>query len=89
MLKQKYKINNELIFETIGSQMTIYDSEKSYVYTLDEISTQIVNMIKKKQSIVKIVYKLTKIYEVEKERANRDVKRLLKELLQKKIIVVV
>ena len=89
MLKQKYKINNELIFETIGSQMTIYDSEKSYVYTLDEISTQIVNMIKKKQSIVKIVYKLTKIYEVEKERANRDVKRLLKELLQKKIVVVV
>ena len=69
--------------------MTIYDSEKSYVYTLDEISTQIVNMIKKKQSIVKIVYKLTKIYEVEKERANRDVKRLLKELLQKKIVVVV
>ena len=89
MLKQKYKINNELIFETIGSQMTIYDSEKSYVYTLDEISTQIVNMIKKKQSIVKIVYKLTKIYEVEKERANRDVKRLLKELLQKKIVVIV
>lgn len=87
MLKSKYKINNELIFEIIGGQLTVYDSEKSYLHTLDEVATRIVSMIKKGKSVDIIIHNLTKVYDVEKERADRDVKRLLKELLQKNILI--
>ncbi len=87
MLKEKYKINSELIFEIIGGQMTVYDPEKSYLHTFDEVATKIVEMLKKKKTEDDIVDNLTKLYDVEKKQVKDDLKTLLKELLRKKILI--
>jgi hypothetical protein len=82
----KYKINKGLINQTLAGKMTIFDGEKSTLYTFNETSSFIFGAIKsgKDSEIIKDL--VTKRYKIDKKIAGQDFEELIEELLSKKII---
>ena len=72
----------------------IFDTEKSLLYTLNETAAEIFRMLKKELKEEEIVEKMVKKYEakttsdvVKKERVEKDVRELFKELRERRILV--
>ena len=82
----KYKIQKGLIVQKLGKETVIFDGEESVLYTFNETAAEIFKMIKKGLSEEEIVEKMVKKYDVKKERAERDVKDMIEELIKKGIV---
>jgi hypothetical protein len=65
----------------------IFDAEELVLYTLNETASEIFHFLKKGLKEEEIVERMVKKYEVRKERVEKDIKKLLKELKKKKIIL--
>lgn len=82
----KYKINKGFISQNIGSKITIFDPELSFLYTFNETAAFIFRKLKMGAPIEAIVKDLMKKYKIGKAKAEKDTKNLLRDLLEKKII---
>jgi hypothetical protein len=82
----KYKIQKGLIVQKLGKETVIFDGEESVLYTLNETASEIFKMIKKGLSEEEIVEKMVKKYSIKKERAEKDVRELVEELIKKGIV---
>lgn len=82
----EYTITKGLITQKLDNKTVIFDGEESVLYTFNETASYIFLKIKAKWNEEKIILSLVKRYGVKEERAEKDVKELIKDLLKKKII---
>lgn len=82
----EYTITKGLITQKLDNKTVIFDGEESVLYTFNETASYIFLKIKAKWNEEKIILSLVKRYGVKDDRAKRDVKELVKDLLKKKII---
>jgi hypothetical protein len=82
-----YQIQKGLIIQKIDKETVIFDAEESVLYTLNETASEIFRLLKKGLKEEEIVERMVKKYEVRKERVEKDVKELIKELKKRKILV--
>ncbi|MEK7072371.1 MAG: PqqD family protein [Patescibacteria group bacterium] len=83
----KYKINKGFIVQKLGNKTTIFDGEKSQLYTFNQTASFIFDKIKKGLSKEEIIELMIKKYKISNIRAQKDYLGLEKELFAKKIIV--
>ena len=82
-----YQIQKGLIIQKIDKETVIFDAEESVLYTLNETASEIFRLLKKGLKEEEIVERMVKKYEVKKERVEKDVRELFKELEKRKILV--
>lgn len=82
----QYTITKGLITQKLDNKTVIFDGEESVLYTFNETASYVFLKIKAKWDEKKIILSLVKRYGVKEERAKKDVKELIKDLLKKKII---
>ena len=83
-----YKINKGFITQRIGNKITIFDGEKSHLYTFNETATFIFDKIKSGLVQEKIIENIAKRYAVKKEQAEIDLDEFINDLISKQIISV-
>lgn len=82
----KYKINKGYIIQKIGNKTTIFDSEKSLLYSFNESASFIFNKVKNGQSMNTLINSLSKKFKISLNKAENDVNDFINELSAKKII---
>lgn len=82
----KYKIKKGLIFEKKGKKITIFDSEKSILITLNETASFILKKIIKGSTEAKLLEFMISNYKIEQKVAKMDLLEFLKELKKNTII---
>lgn len=82
----KYKINKGLISQILDRKLTIFDGEKSILYTFNDTASFIFNELKKNQKEETIVENLIKTFKIDKKIAEKDFSNFIKDLIEKKII---
>ena len=80
------KINKGIIVQKDGRGLTIFDGEKSTLYTLNETASFIFSRLKKTASVDQIAKIISKKYGIALDKAQEDCLEFLKELASKKII---
>ncbi len=83
---KRYKLNKGFIAQKLDGKMTIFDGDKSVLYTFNETASLVFDKLKSGKSKEEIVASFVKKYGIEKKRAEKDVSELLQDLLSKKII---
>lgn len=84
----KYKINKGFIIQKLEDKTVIFDGEESVLYTFNETASFIFQKLKRGWEEEKIAQTLVKKYQVKLERVRKDIKELIKDLLERKIISV-
>lgn len=80
------KINKGVIIQKIGKKVTIFDGEKSALYTLNETATFLFLRIKDNVKSEKIIEDLAQKYKISVGVAKKDVEEFIESLKKKKII---
>ncbi len=83
----RYKINKGFITQKLDGKTTIFDGEKSELYTFNRTASFVFDRIKNGLSRREIIELMIKKYKITKVRAEKDYLDLEKELLAKKIIL--
>ena len=86
---KRYKVSKGFIVQKLDGKTTIFDGEKSMLYTFNETATFVFQKLKLGKSIEDINAIFIKKYGISKEKAEKDIKELLKDLLSKKIISII
>jgi phosphoribosylaminoimidazole-succinocarboxamide synthase len=87
MKSKQYAINKGLIIQKISDKITIFNGERSEFHMLNNMASLIFLLLKKHYDKEKIIKTLTGRYEVGEKVAKKDVDRLLKEMMKKRIIL--
>ncbi len=82
----KYKVNKGFIIQKVGDSSTIFDGEKSELYTFNKTATLIFEKIKSGWESAKIIEYLSKFYSIKKEEAEKDFNEFVSELIKSKIL---
>lgn len=83
----RYKVNKGFITQKLDGKTTIFDGEKSELYTFNQTASFVFDKIKKGLGKKEIIELMIKKYKITKIRAQKDYLDLEKDLLQKKIII--
>ncbi len=83
----KYKLKKGFIIQKAGDKITIFDGEKSLLYTFNDSATFIFSRIKAGESRGNIIEALIKKYEIKKDVVEKDLDELIKDLLSNKILI--
>lgn len=86
MKSKKYAINKNLIVQKIADKITIFDGEKSEFHTFNNTASLIFQLLKKNYNKEKIIKTLINKYQIDEKAVKKDVDRLLKEMVKKRII---
>jgi len=81
-----YKKNKKLIIQKIGNKFTIFDENKSTLYTLNETASYIFKKILKGWGNDEIINSLAKDYQVNKIEAKKDFNQIILLLKNNRII---
>ena len=82
----KNKIRTGLISQKTGNKTTIFDGEKSVLYTFNETAAFMFDEIKIGRNEKEIIDQMTIKYKVDIKQAENDLKNFILELKTKKII---
>lgn len=82
----KYKINKNLFVQNIDGKIVIFNGEEFVYYTLNETAGYVFKKIRIQEDEEKIVNAVVKRYQIKQERANKDLRDLVSDLKNKKII---
>lgn len=82
----KFVLKKGFISQKIGQKITIFDGEKSVLYTFNPVASYMFEKIKQGLDEGKIIKLLTQKYEVSDDKAGKDVKEFLEDLKKKKVI---
>lgn len=80
------KKDKGLIFQQVGDELIIFDSERSELLTLNETATRIFKLLKKGDLEEKIADKIVKTYTIPKTKALHDVRDISTQMKKLKII---
>ncbi len=84
----KYKINKGHIFQKVGSDIVIFDTERSILFTLNHTAATILEKIKQKYEDKEIIAFLVKKYDISEKIASRDCRLFISKLVKEKIVTV-
>ncbi|MCR4263887.1 MAG: PqqD family protein [Candidatus Roizmanbacteria bacterium] len=76
-----------LIVQKIGSDLVIFDSERSELLTLNETAASIYKLIKKGLDEETISQKIAKDYAISEEKALEDIRGLVEKMKKRKILL--
>ena len=82
----KYTVVKGLIKSRDKGKLTLVNSDKYLLYSLNETSSLILDKVGQGKDEDDIVAYMVKKYRIDKTQAEKDVRNCLKELLKKKII---
>lgn len=82
----KYKIIEDVIWKVIDDETVILNPEKDEYYTLNNTGTAVWGLIDKGKDLEKLVGELLKQYNASENELKADVKKIIKDLLDKKLI---
>lgn len=85
--KMKYKIQKGLIVQKLDNKITIFDGDKSLLYTFNETATYVFNRLKKGLGEKDIIKTMIKRYKIDENRVEKDVKEIIDDLLKKKVVL--
>lgn len=83
----KHQLKQGYIVQKQGDKTTLFDGEKSILYTLNDSASFMFEQIKNGLDEDKIVKNIVKKYKISPEDAKADFNTLLKNLKKKKIIL--
>ncbi len=86
-MNKQYKLNKGFISQKIGNKTTIFSGEDSTLYTLNEVAGFILESVKLGMGKESIALRLTEKYEIDQEKALKDVDDFFEILVKKKIII--
>ena len=78
---QKYKAREDAISQEIGSETVILDLNGSTYFGLDEVATNIWQLIHEPATIDEVTDALVSIYEVDREVLKIDVEKFMNDML--------
>lgn len=86
MSPKTYKINKGFIVQKLENKTTIFDGEKSMLYTFNETATYIFQKLKAGWDKKRIIESMLKKFKVKGEKLSYDFDGLIRDLKSKKII---
>lgn len=82
----KFKLKQGFITQKKGNQTTLFNGEKSILFTLNDSASFMFEQIKKGLEEEKIIEMIVKKYKIGEVEAKKDFEELLKDLKNKRII---
>lgn len=79
----KLKIQKGFITQRSGDSLTIFDAEKSQLYTFNLTATFIFDQLKKGLDTEKIVVRLSQEFDINEKNAQKDMDEFIETLLSK------
>lgn len=83
---KNYTLNKGFIMQNLNKKIMIFDPDESVEYTFNETAAFVFKKMKAKKNVDEIVAALVKKYKIDPTIAAEDIKELILELLDKKII---
>ncbi len=80
------KRNPDLLFSKMDNEVVMLSTENSEYYGLNSVGSRIWEMMEQPVNVDKIIGKLLKEYDVERQQAETDILLLMAELKSKKIL---
>lgn len=88
-LSTKIKKNKDLVEAEFEDELVMMSIEKGSYLGLDSIGTRIWQLLEKPQEVVAICDQLQEEYEVEEAQCQQDVLKLLEDMAEQKVILLV
>jgi sensor histidine kinase YesM len=85
-LQGTVKISENIIWREVSDEAVLLNVDTSNYYTLNTIGTEVWKMLCDKKKIEDVVSAMNKKYDEPEEKIARDVRSLLKELQEEKLI---
>ncbi|MDM5230077.1 PqqD family protein [Lysinibacillus pakistanensis] len=82
----KYTINNSVKLTIIEGESVLLNVDDGKYYGVDEVGTEILNLLENNEHISNIVNKIARIYNVEETKVAIDVKKFITKLNQLKLV---
>jgi PqqD family protein of HPr-rel-A system len=83
-----YMKNEKMEYMSLdGGEEIVFDPESGNTHFLDQVGTDIINILDKPKSIESIIDELSKMYEADKLEMESDVKEFMSNLLEKQVVV--
>lgn len=83
---KKFKIDQGIIAQKTGGKITIFDGEKSILYSFNDSASFIFNKIKMGKNKEIIIASMIKKYKIDKDTAQNDLEEFINDLKKRKII---
>ena len=84
---KKNNLNNEFFVQKVGKEITIFNIEKSVMFTLNRTASIIFQNFKNGWTEEKIAKYMTKKFDISEQEVKKDIKDLLETLKKKKILI--
>lgn len=82
----KYTINNSVKLTIIEGESVLLNVDDGKYYGVDEVGTEILNLLENNERISNIVNKIARIYNVEETKVALDVEKFITKLNQLKLV---
>ncbi|QGG52884.1 PqqD family protein [Lysinibacillus pakistanensis] len=82
----KYTINNSVKLTIIEGESVLLNVDDGKYYGVDEVGTEILNLLENNEHISNIVNKIARIYNVEETKVALDVEKFITKLNQLKLV---
>lgn len=86
-MKQKFKVNPDFVIQKIGGKTSLFDAQKSILYSLNDVAALIFLGVQLKWSQEKIIEKITQKYKVDLKIISQDYEQILEDMIKKKILI--
>jgi len=86
-LDDRFACNEEILSNTIDGEVVMMSIEQGYYYGLDEIGSQIWEKLKTGVTLRNIVDQLLQDYDVNREKCERDLLKLMDDLVENDLVV--
>ena len=87
MLKNQYQVHPDAFSTKIDNQVVILQYETGTYFTLNEVGTNIWQLLEQGQTLQEILDHLAQEYDVSRERLQQDISILIKKLEEKGLIL--
>ena len=87
LFQMKYKINKNLLFQKINEKLIGFNVEKSIIYTFNETAEFIVKKLRSGCEETEIVLPMAKKYSIESKIIEKDVKKIITDMIENKILI--
>lgn len=85
-LPKKVKISSDVLFEKLDGKSVLLHIEKETYYTLDEVGTDMWNLLNEKENIEDVLNILLETYDIDRKTLEYDLNNLIKKLSQSNLL---
>jgi hypothetical protein len=82
----EYRLSMEVLSQEVAGETVVLDLDSECYFGLDEVGTRVWNMLRQGVTFEAIIDRLLEEYDVEREELERDVRGLLRQLLESGLV---